>query len=182
MGTKAMQVGLPGVAAQRGDTSSDACFTPPEIVMGATMALGGRIDTDPCWHPDSFVPDEGVRYDGRARGDGLVMDWRGSVWMNPAYSDPLPWVRRFRHHCGSVNKGLALVKLDPSTRWWAELTAQGDYPHLSSVVIGLVRKRIRFLGEFAKGGTPNMVNAFVAVNIARGTLEGFLPIAQWVRE
>lgn len=170
----APQIGLPGIEAQRGDVSSDACFTPPDIVNGVIGALGGAIDTDPCWHPGSFIPPGVVRYDGRELGDGLQREWLGAVWMNPPYSDPMPWVIRFRRHAELGHPAIALVKLDPSTAWWKRLTHGAPY-------VGLLAKRVAFLGDFAKGNTPNMVTAFVSLNIDIVDLEFHLPMAVWWR-
>lgn len=163
---------LPGCEPQRGDVSSDACFTPRDIVEGVESALGGAIDTDPCWHPDSHVERYGVRYDGRERGDGLAGEWAGSLWMNPPYSKPLPWARRFKAHADAGSPSIALVKLDPTTEAWRTLTSSG-------AVVGLLRRRVAFEGEFAGGNVPNMVVAFVARNVELETLLECLPMAAW---
>lgn len=174
--SEAAQVGLPGVEAQRGDVGSDACFTPLDIIEGVTLALGGHIGTDPCWHPDSHVPDERIRYDGRDRGDGLILPYEGPLWINPPYSDPLPWARRFANHAEAENRCIALVKCDPSTEWWGVMTGLR-----ASVVIGLVNSRIRFDGSFAGGGTPSFASAFVAAGVNRYRLQRLLPIATWMQ-
>ena len=168
------QVCLPGIQQQRGDVSSDSCFTPLDIIEGATACLGGRIDTDPFWHPDSFVPDEGTRYDGRERGDGETMPYHGSLWMNPKYSDPQPACVRFAIHADEGHKCIALVKLDPTTEAWRTLTADGR------VSIGLLRRRVKFKGAYAGGKAPNMVVAFVARNIGPRKLAKHLPMADWL--
>ena len=163
---------LPGCEPQRGDVSSDACFTPLDIVTGAIVCLGGRIGTDPCWHPDSNVPDDGTRFDGRERGDGLAGEWHGSLWMNPPYSKPLPWAKRFSEHALTGARCLALVKLDPTTQAWRTLTE-------NAACVGLLAKRVAFEGDFAKGQTPNMVVALVPRNISLSALVTHLPMASW---
>lgn len=171
----APQLGLPGIQPQRGDISSDSCFTPPDIIHGATQALGGRIETDPYWHPDCHVPDYGTRYDGRDRGDGDEDPWHGPTWMNPKYSDPLPAAERFAIHTEDGTPGIALVKLDPTTEAWRTLTYTGR------VLIGLLRHRVKFQGSYAGGKAPNMVVAFVARNIGRRKLTEHLPMADWLQ-
>ena len=173
--SNAAQVGLPGVEAQRGDVGSDACFTPKYIIDGVIGALG-YIDTDPCWHPDSHVPDCAVswRYDGRRRGDGLTSEWFHKLWMNCPYSDPLPWALRFAVHAHEGNRCIALVKCDPSTKWWKAITR-------TKPLIGLVDHRIKFEGAFAGGGSPEFASAFIASGIPDDHLRRHLPMATWMR-
>lgn len=172
--SEAAQTSLPGVEAQRGDVSSDACFTPLDIIEGVIGALG-EIKTDPCWHEGSHVPDGEVRYDGRDRGDGLSEPWAGSLWLNPPYSDPLPWAYRFADHALFGAPCIALVKLDPTTKAWRTLTG------CTGRHIGLLRERVKFDGVFAGGGTPNMVVSFVAAHVSTRRLRACLPMADWLR-
>ena len=48
---------------------------------------------------------------------GLEADWpiNRPVFINPPFSDPLPWVRRAAEHRGEV---VLLLMVDPTTRWW----------------------------------------------------------------
>jgi DNA N-6-adenine-methyltransferase (Dam) len=48
---------------------------------------------------------------------GLERDWPTDqlVFINPPYSDPLPWVKKAAAHKGRI---LLLLKLDPSTEWY----------------------------------------------------------------
>lgn len=48
--------------------------------------------------------------------DGLAQPWVGRVWMNPPYSDPTPWVRRFIDH----GNGVCLLPFCKS-RWFFRL-------------------------------------------------------------
>ncbi len=173
------QVTLPGCEAQRGDVSSDACFTPLDIIWGVTAALG-EIKTDPCWHEDSNVPDGEVRYDGRDRGDGLAEPWAGSLWMNPPYSDPLPWAIRFKEHARHGSRCIALVKLDPTTEAWRMLTSSRSASCVT--MVGLLRYRVKFQGAFAKGGAPNMVVAFVAAGLTPKRIRRCIPMAKWMAD
>lgn len=63
-----------------------------------------------------------------------------TAFVNPPYSNPMPWCERaveFWTQGGSV---LLLLKLDPTTKWWAKLwDCPGFSPHL-------FRKRIKFSG------------------------------------
>jgi hypothetical protein len=83
-------------------------------------------------------------------GDGLTFDWeRRSVFCNPPYSDPLPWAHKLAAHDGPW---CALLKLDPSTRWWAALMEAGP-------TVAPFRKRLKFEGD--KAMTANFPSVLV---------------------
>lgn len=48
--------------------------------------------------------------------DGLAQEWHGTVFMNPPYSKPTPWVQRFIDH----GDGIALMVLCKS-KWFESL-------------------------------------------------------------
>jgi len=73
------------------------------------------VDLDPCSNARSTV---------RARRhvvlpeDGLAIGWTGLVFVNPPYSDVMPWVEK----ACTTNAGCGfLVNVDSSTSWWRRL-------------------------------------------------------------
>jgi hypothetical protein len=59
--------------------------------------------------------------------DGLAFEWRERTFVNPPYSDPLPWVEKAIQ---TVKKGISvalLLKHDTSTKWWAKLHEAGAH-------------------------------------------------------
>ncbi len=78
----------------------DDFYTPPYLFE----KMGLRFDLDVCAPPGGvpWVPAD--RYFTKAE-DGLSQPWNGRVWMNPPYSKPTPWVRRFIEH----RHGIALL-------------------------------------------------------------------------
>ncbi len=79
---------------------SDERYTPAWIFEG----LGGTFDTDPAspGHGLDHVPAR-VKY---TRADnGLEQPWRGSVWLNPPFSNATPWARKFIDHGQGVFLG-----------------------------------------------------------------------------
>jgi hypothetical protein len=117
--------------------SSDDWCTPEWLAD----ALGG-FDMDPCSNERSHIRSADAC--SLATGScGLERDWGcGSVFCNPPYSDVGPWAAKLAAHAGPW---CALVKLDPTTKWWATLMT-------SMPTVAPFRKRIRFEGQGGGAG------------------------------
>lgn len=126
--------------------TSDHRMTPRPLVEAAVAYLGG-IDTDPCWHPGSYV-EAPTRYDGSCREqDGLSQPWRGAVYLNPPYSDPMPWAARASAYEGGP--WAMLIKHDHTTAWWRVATRGASH-------LVLLSRRVRFpLPSGEEDGTAN---------------------------
>ena len=131
-------------------TTADGWCTPLWLAE-----LLGSFQLDPCSNDRSHVntieacalESEQDNYDGR---NGLVYPWgQVSVFCNPPYSNVMPWAKRLRDHDGPW---CALLKLDPSTKWWAVLME-------ASPTIAPFRKRIKFEGD--KAMTANFPSVLV---------------------
>jgi hypothetical protein len=77
--------------AQR--TGEQEWYTPAEYIAAARRALGD-IDLDPATSAIAQRTVKARHYFTRDE-DGLVRPWRGRVWLNPPYADPL--IGRFVH-------------------------------------------------------------------------------------
>jgi hypothetical protein len=53
--------------------------------------------------------------------DGLIMDWPDQTFVNPPYSDPLPWVEKAIETSLEEKTVVMLLKHDSSTQWWRRL-------------------------------------------------------------
>lgn len=53
--------------------------------------------------------------------DGLKIDWKPKTFVNPPYSNPLPWVEKAIKERERGNMVVLLLKMDTSTRWFAKL-------------------------------------------------------------
>lgn len=112
------------------DIDRDTWCTPRAL----TEAIGG-FDLDPCSNERStvsavirFALDLGI--DGLAHAEDVAAAWR--VFVNPPYSDVPPWVAAYKH-----TRFCFLLKLDTSTKWFAELLAATE-------LILIPRKRVQF--------------------------------------
>ena len=81
--------------------------------------LNMTFDIDVC-APEGGVPWIPSRQVFSVDDDGLNQKWSGRVWMNPPYSNPGPWVRRFINHAW----GVALIPTGNGI-WFDELWYSG---------------------------------------------------------
>lgn len=115
-------------------SETDEWYTPPGIFTALRIAF----DLDPA-APPGGVPWVPAIEHYSTIDDGLTRPWKGSVWLNPPYSDPNPWVIRFVEH----GNGIALLAADTSTALWHEHVSKGD-------VFCFLRGRTRFIAPDMK--------------------------------
>lgn len=124
----------------------------PDVIIGATCAVMGGIDLDPCSnsHESPHVP-AGQYY--TAADDGLAQYWSGRVYMNPPYGREIgAWVAKLveSYTNGDVSEWVALVPGRVDTEWWQRLTA-------ASVFVCFVDGRLTFVGNDAPAPFPSAV-------------------------
>lgn len=95
----------------KGYSKNDQLYTPPEIFE----LIGIEFDLDVCAPPGGVPWVPAKRYLTEA-DDGLTTPWEGLVWMNPPYSAPKPWIKKWIAH----NNGFCLVPFARSL-WFYEL-------------------------------------------------------------
>lgn len=126
-------------------SGSDGWCTP-----AALAGLLGDFDLDPCGNARSHVlavRQCALDHEDERYRDGLAFDWRSksgqglSVFVNPPYSNVMPWALKLVAHQGPW---VALLKLDSTTKWWAHLMT-------AMPTVAPFRKRIAF--ESDNGGT-----------------------------
>lgn len=150
--------------------------TPPAIWSVVLDALArDRFDMDPATNPWSSVPArsqcygtdpawavlEGVEIPRHRRGsyrDGLQAHWLGDVWLNPPFSDAMPWARKYAYECQihglhagrlGLESICALVPGDNSTAWWRTMEAAADL-----VIPWPRREHFELPGGAPKGSAP----------------------------
>ena len=95
--------------------TSDDYYTPKHIFD----LLNLTFDLDVAAPPNGAPFVQCIKYLTQA-DDGLTSKWHGSVWMNPPYSNPTPWVTRFIEH----GQGVALLPTS-NGRWFGTLWNSG---------------------------------------------------------
>lgn len=112
-----MSAGDPRLFAVQQETlTSDDFYTPAWIFE----RMGIEFELDVC-APPGGIPWIPARRHFTQEDDGLAQPWRGMVWMNPPFSAPDPWVKRFiRHGCG-----VALVPMS-NGMWFHDLWGAAD--------------------------------------------------------
>ena len=61
------------------------------------------------------------------RTDGLTRKWTDPTYVNPPYSNPLPWVEKAIEASRGGCRIAMLLKHDSSTKWWRLLHENGAY-------------------------------------------------------
>ncbi len=118
------------IAVGQEQLTSDDYYTPKDVFD----RLAIEFDIDVC-APPGGIPWIPAKRFFTQEDDGLSQPWTGRVWMNPPYSNPTPWVRKFIRH----GNGIALVP-HAKSQWhielWAAAAAAAAVPPRYSNFIG----------------------------------------------
>lgn len=173
---------------------STVWLTPPEIIA----ALGGpeSFDLDPCAAPLPRPWPTARVMNTRADADGLMLEWRGRVWLNPPYSSAeiKRWLARMAGH----DRGTALI--------FARTETEAFRRHVWDRASGLLflHGRLHFHHPDgrrapANSGAPSVLCAYgrddldrlaasgldgqiVPLRFARAVLVGALEFGSWAEE
>ncbi len=126
----------------------------PDAIIHAFEQEFGAFDLDPCATDASAKAEE---YYTLAE-DGLRQPWFGRVWLNPPYSDPLPWVRKAAWEVRMNQVPLVVACLPPAidTGWF-------HYDVLPYAEIRYHRGRIGFLDWTGQPITNNRQGTLFAI-------------------
>ena len=132
-------------------------YTPARYIEGARRVMGG-IDTDPA---TSEIANRTVGAETwfTESDDGRAQKWRGRVWMNPPYAQPLiadfcdALAEKFK--AGEVEQACILVNNGTETAWFQRLLSVAS-------AVALPRGRVRFLDPSgAPSGAPLQGQALI---------------------
>ena len=133
-----------------GNEQRETRWLTPRYVVDAL----GHFDLDPAGAPGHHLADE--TYIPENGQDGLVLPWRGRVWLNPPYGrEAWPFMRRIAQH----GHGTLLVFASVETEIWFETV----WPQASAILFP--KGRLTFLrgdGVAAKAnsGKPSALIAY----------------------
>lgn len=91
--------------------TSDDFLTPPELVRAM-----GEFDLDPCASHRQAEPLAKKQY-RFPEENGLLLEWHGTVFVNPPFSELSSWIGRFILH----NDGILLVPSRVEVGWFWRL-------------------------------------------------------------
>lgn len=130
------QVKKPHVANNSGEVE---WYTPPQFIVAAREVMG-EIDLDPASSSVAQNTVQAKRFYTKD-DDGLSVEWRGRVWLNPPYSSELlpKFVDKLCESidCGKVSKAVVLVNNATETSWFQKLAA-------SALMVCFPKSRIKF--------------------------------------
>jgi hypothetical protein len=58
--------------------------------------------------------------------NGLDLEWPDKTYVNPPYSNPLPWVKKAIEESKKGKTIVMLLRVDTSTQWFKELQENGS--------------------------------------------------------
>lgn len=147
-------------------TDSDEYGTPRWLVETLLEAVpdnlltNGRFSLDPASGAEP-TPIATHRY--TKADDGLAQPWRGphidSIYLNPPYSDPAPFLSQLTDAVTpddpeAPTVGIALTKVDTSTRWFQEIIAP------EATAICFLNSRLSFHNEENDAAFANALSLF----------------------
>ena len=156
-----------GVAAALGDeeavrahvannSGNNEWYTPAKYIDLAREVMGG-IDCDPA---TSEIANQTVKAKTifTAENDGLAQTWRGRVWMNPPYAQPLmsdfAEAVSAKFESGEIEQACILVNNATETQWFQRMVSVAN-------AVCFPKSRIKFLDPQGKPGAPLQGQAII---------------------
>lgn len=130
------------------ENTTDVWLTPPTLIESL-----GKFDLDPCC-PNNLPWKTADKFYSLENGeDGLELDWFGRVWLNPPYSNWVPFMEKLKKH----NNGIALV--------FARTETKGFFDHVwnDADSILFLKRRVKFVkADLSSGGSSTAPSVLIA--------------------
>lgn len=84
----------------------------------------------PLWLQNIFMSEEWFDpcpYNENPIVNGLKIDWKEKTYVNPPYSNPLPWIEKAIEESKKGKIIVLLLNVDTSTTWFAKLNEVGAH-------------------------------------------------------
>jgi hypothetical protein len=124
-------------------------YTPPNFIASARAVMGG-IDTDPASSEIANQTVKAKRFFTK-EDDGLSQTWKGNVWMNPPYAQPLisnfAEAVAYKYNAGEFKQAIVLVNNATETQWFQRMAGV-------AAAICFPKSRVRFLDPEGNPGAP----------------------------
>ncbi len=129
-------------------------LTPPKLQQRL-----GKFRLDPCAHPNQFY--RTANYMISPPADGLAVEWKGRVWLNPPYGGATKdWMKRLAEH--GIGTALVPSRTDVENWFWPYVWERAD-------AILFVRGRIRFYrpdgSQEGNAGHPSVLAAYGQLDV-----------------
>lgn len=137
--------------------SSDEYYTPPKIYKPL-----GSFEMDPCAGPISCI----AKINIRPPEDGLTVEWKGLVWLNPPFSTKHKWISKLTEY----NNGIALLPVSTGAKWFKTLAKNAGQ-------VFFFMSRIEFINGTSRNTGYNALFPFgyeAKQRIANSNLDGYL--------
>ncbi len=141
--------------ARATNTGDNEWYTPAEYIEAARKVMGG-IDLDPASNDSAQELVKAARYFTK-KDNGLEREWRGRVWLNPPYAQPLimDFVSKMvaERKAGRVTGAVMLTNNSADTAWFHEAAGTAN-------AICFTRGRISFYKASGVKSAPPQGQAF----------------------
>ena len=145
-----------GAAHVSNNGGNNEWYTPSIYIEAAREIMGG-IDLDPA-SSDIANKTVGAATYYTAASDGLAHPWKGTVWMNPPYAQPL--IQQFADRLvtevrrGNVTQAIALVNNATETEWFSVMAG-------AAAAVCFPRGRVKFTDPNGNPGAPLQGQALI---------------------
>jgi phage N-6-adenine-methyltransferase len=124
--------------------SNDLWKTPKEVIDYIQVRFG-EIQLDLCASESGHVCEFYIDQDDNFLDDAHISRWlidNGNLaWMNPPYSNPLPFVKQAIKWSKAGYAVAGILNNDPSTKWYVELAEH------AAIIMPIMGGRIAFLDD-----------------------------------
>lgn len=133
---------------QNNANTTDVWLTPPSLINSL-----GTFDLDPCC-PKDLPWKTAEKYFSLDNGEnGLIEKWEGRIWLNPPYSNWVPFLEKMKNH----GNGIALI--------FARTETKGFFDHIwnDADAILFLKRRIKFVkSDLSPGGSSTAPSVLIA--------------------